>query len=146
VTEDFLPRADPGPVGPSRQWPRWAAPAAAAVSAVLGVAVGIGALAGQRHLAGLPGVAAPGAVVLLAGAVMALAAGRPVVFVLLLAFGVVTWHGGDGDLGLIGFAMPISFAGYGLAVAIAAVSYQSRTRPEQTAVAPCPGPPAAGAG
>jgi hypothetical protein len=305
-------------------WRRWAGPAAAAVSAVLGVAVGIGSRAGQHHLAGLPGVAAPGAVVLLTGAVLALAGGRrphrlvtgamwtvaglclagscwllldlcqlalqgtvtdraghsgwlafgerlaltvtgalfvaaalarrpiggtvavrpaeprpasrrvrwiayagclawlpyaglhtlavlgvpgiepgeferradaavvlwiavglavflllglvcgwgqvfprwappltgrrvprflpivPVwliaptfvlyglgsgVFAVLLQSGVVTWHGGD-DVGLIGFAQPISFAGYGLAVAIAAVSYQLRTRPVRTAVAP----------
>ena len=340
MTDDVLTRAETTPI---RQWPRWAPLAAAAVSAVLGVAVGIGALAGQHHLAGLPGVAAPGAVVLLAGAVMAFATSRrwglrlprrlvtgsmwtvaglcltgscwllldlcqlalqggvtdrdghsawlsfgerlgltmtgalfvatalawrrtvvcagcgqvhpvamtaarpaeprpasrrirwiayagclawlpyaglhslgalgvpgiepdgdqpsagaaipfwaaiglsiflllglvspwgqvfprwappltgrrvprflpivPVwliaptfvlyglgsgVFVLLLAFGVVTWHGGDGDVGLIGYAEPISFAGYGLALATAAISYQLRTRGVPAAAAPCP--------
>jgi hypothetical protein len=60
-------------MGQSQQWPRWAPPAAAAVSGVLGAAVGIGAFAGQRHLAGLPGAAAPGAVLLLIGTVMAFA-------------------------------------------------------------------------
>jgi hypothetical protein len=60
-------------MGQSQEWPRWAPPAAAAVSGVLGAAVGIGAFAGQRHLAGLPGAAVPGAVLLLIGTVMALA-------------------------------------------------------------------------
>jgi hypothetical protein len=56
------------------------------------------------------------------------------VFVVLLASGVVSWHG---DIGLIGFAQPISFAGYGLALTIAAISYQARTRPVPTGTA-CP--------
>lgn len=68
------------------------------------------------------------------------------VFVLLLAFGLVTWGDGDGDLGLIGFAQPISFSGYGAALVIAAVSYQLRTRPVPAAVAPCPVLPAGDAG
>jgi hypothetical protein len=59
-------------------------------------------------------------------------------YVLLLAFGVVTWHGGHGHIGVIGFAEPTSFAGYGLAVTIAAVSYHRRTRRVPAVVAPCP--------
>jgi hypothetical protein len=60
------------------------------------------------------------------------------VFVLLLDFGVVTWRGGA-DPGLIGLVgQPISFAGYGLALAVTAVSYQARTRPIPGVAAPCP--------
>ncbi|MFI5932062.1 hypothetical protein [Actinoplanes sp. NPDC051494] len=58
-------------------------------------------------------------------------------YVLLLLTGVVTWRGGDGDVGLIGFAQPISFTGYGLALTIAAVSYRLRTRPAGSAADPC---------
>ncbi|MBG0567809.1 hypothetical protein [Actinoplanes aureus] len=343
MAEDVLPRADTAPVGLRQQWPRWA-PSAAAASGILGVAVGIGALNGEHRLAGLPGLAVPGAVVLLFGAIMAAGTVRPWgrrlphrvvtfslwtvaglcltgscwlllnlcqlalqgtvtnragesdwlpfgerlaltlvgalmvstalarrrsvtcarcgevhpvvtlstrpadprpaprrvrriayagclawlpyaglhtlgafgvpgiephgdqprtdvaivfwvaiglavflllglvspwgqifprwappltgrrvprflpivpvwliaptfvlygigsgVFVMLLAFGVVTWRGGDTEFGLIGFAQPVSFTGYGLALVIAAISYQLRTRPVPTAVAPCPG-------
>ena len=108
------------PVGQSQQWPRWAPPTAAAVSGVLGAAVGIGAFAEQRHLAGLPGTAVPGAVLLLSG--------------------VATWNGRSGVDGAIGLAEPISFAGYRVALIVAAISYQLRTRPIRTAEAPCPVP------
>jgi hypothetical protein len=55
--------------------------------------------------------------------------------------GVLRWHGrsGFGALGYIGFAQPISFAGYGLALTVCAVSYQLRTRPMQAAHPPKPG-------
>jgi hypothetical protein len=55
------------------------------------------------------------------------------VFVLLIAFGALSWQG---DFGLIGYGQPISFAGYGLALVIAAASYQARTRPDLAAEPP----------
>nr|WP_232344869.1 hypothetical protein [Actinoplanes awajinensis] len=53
------------------------------------------------------------------------------VYVMLLAGGVLQWHGRTGfdALSYIGVAQPISFGGYGLALAVCAVSYQLRTRP-----------------
>jgi hypothetical protein len=53
------------------------------------------------------------------------------VYVVLLVGGVVQWHGRTGldVLSFIGVAQPISFAGYGLALTVCAVSYQLRTRP-----------------
>ncbi|GAA3299332.1 hypothetical protein GCM10020218_088790 [Dactylosporangium vinaceum] len=53
------------------------------------------------------------------------------VYVGLVTGGVLRWHGrsGFGALSYIGVAMPISFAGYGLALTACAVSYQLRTRP-----------------
>ncbi len=53
------------------------------------------------------------------------------VYVVLLVTGAVQWHGRTGldALGFIGVAQPISFAGYGLALTVCAVSYQLRTRP-----------------
>ncbi|MDG4810798.1 hypothetical protein O7634_28920 [Micromonospora sp. WMMD1120] len=77
MVEDVLPRSDATPLSPRQQWPRWAPFAATAVSGTLAGAVAIGALAGQHALAGLPGVAIPGAVVLLVGAVFAVATVRP---------------------------------------------------------------------
>lgn len=60
------------------------------------------------------------------------------VYVLLLLSGVATWHGESGVDGAIGYAEPISFAGYGVALTVAVISYQLRTRPIRTAAAPCP--------
>jgi hypothetical protein len=60
------------------------------------------------------------------------------VYALLLVTGVMTWDGGD--LGLIGFGEPVSFVAYGAALAVAAVSYQSRTRPVPVRGAACPVP------
>jgi hypothetical protein len=51
---------------------------------------------------------------------------------------VLRWHGhsGVGAVAVIGWAMPISFAGYGLALTVCAVSYQLRTRPTPAAHPP----------
>jgi len=62
------------------------------------------------------------------------------VYVMLLVGGVLHWHGRTGPdaLGFIGLAQPISFAGYGLALTICAVSYQLRTRPTPAVPPPTP--------
>jgi hypothetical protein len=67
------------------------------------------------------------------------------IYVGLVMSGVLRWHGrtGLGALAYIGVAMPVSFAGYGLALTICAVSYQLRTRPIPAADAPMPVAPAA---
>lgn len=63
------------------------------------------------------------------------------VYVGLVMGGALRWHGrtGFGALAYIGVAMPISFAGYGLALIVCAVSYQLRTRPTPAAHSPTPG-------
>jgi hypothetical protein len=63
------------------------------------------------------------------------------IYVGLLTGGVLRWHGrtGFGALSYIGVAMPISFAGYGLALTACVVSYQLRTRPTPAARSPKPG-------
>jgi hypothetical protein len=60
------------------------------------------------------------------------------VYVGLVMGGVLRWHGhsGVGAVAVIGWAMPISFAGYGLALTVCAVSYQLRTRPTPAAHPP----------
>ncbi|MFC6015327.1 hypothetical protein ACFP2T_03835 [Plantactinospora solaniradicis] len=63
----------------------------------------------------------------------------------LIAAGVLDWRW-DGGRGLLGVAAPTAFAGYGWALAVAAVSYQRRTVPS---CVPAPAPasaPAPGAG
>lgn len=60
------------------------------------------------------------------------------VYAVLLATGVLTWDGGD--VGLVGYGQPISFVAYGAALAVAAASYQSRTRPVPVPGATCPVP------
>jgi hypothetical protein len=60
------------------------------------------------------------------------------VYVMLLVGGVLQWHGRSGldAVGYIGVAQPISFAGYGLALTVCAVSYQLRTRPTPVTLPP----------
>ncbi|GAA3248216.1 hypothetical protein ACFO1B_39255 [Dactylosporangium siamense] len=60
------------------------------------------------------------------------------VYVMLLIGGVLHWHGRTGldAAGYIGVAQPISFAGYGLALTVCAVSYQLRTRPTPVTLPP----------
>ncbi len=64
------------------------------------------------------------------------------VYVGLVMGGMVQWHGRSGFavVRYIGFAQPISFAGYGLALTICAVSYQLRTRLRSDTHSPKPGP------
>ncbi|MBG0567790.1 hypothetical protein [Actinoplanes aureus] len=56
-----------------RQWPFWAPRAAALAASALGTGVLVGWWAGYRSLAGLPGTALPGGLILLGGAIAALA-------------------------------------------------------------------------
>jgi hypothetical protein len=63
------------------------------------------------------------------------------VYAVLLATGVLEWHGTSG-IGAIGAAQPISFAGYGIALSVAVISYQLRTHPTCAEAPPVPSPAA----
>lgn len=63
--------------------------------------------------------------VLLVAPTLALYGTGAMVYVGLLAVGVLRW---DGQIGLLGVAAPVAFGGYGWALALAAVHYLRRTR------------------
>ena len=121
-TDDGLDEPSATAAGWWQDWPRWAPPATA-----------VPWLAGRR----VPRMLPITPVWLIAPTLILYGFGGGV-YALPLVTGVLTWDGGD--IGLVGFGQPVSFVAYGAALAVAAASYQSRTRPVPVQGATCPVP------